>query len=157
MYGSTEKERTEIPNYKANVANFSSCKLNADSIYVWCDLHPVSSLQVKRKQMLWIVRSLNSSERDPGQHSCVRFALYFACEKVVDCDSIDSLDPQLWISISSPFPLTYVRLPAPGYDRMASFMKHVDVSLGQGRKPFFSTGNGRVAYLKSTHMNCPLK
>lgn len=70
-----------IPKCKATVANFSSCKLNADSIYIWCDLHPVSSMQVNRKQMLGIVLSLNSSERDSTQHQHLRLALYLHAKR----------------------------------------------------------------------------
>lgn len=54
--------------HKATETSLSFCRLNADSIYIWCDLHSVSSMQVNRKQMLGIVLSLNSSERDFSQH-----------------------------------------------------------------------------------------
>lgn len=68
-------------NPRPLVTNFTSCKLNADSIYIWFDLHPVSSMQVNRKQMLGIVLSLNSLERDSSQHQRVRFALYLHAKR----------------------------------------------------------------------------
>lgn len=69
------------PQFKATGTNFSSCKLNADSIYIRWDLHPISSKQVSRKQMLGIVLSLNSSERGSSQHQRVRLALYLHAKR----------------------------------------------------------------------------
>lgn len=69
------------PQSKAAVTNISYCKLNADSIYNWWDLHPISSMQVSRKQMLGIVLSLNSSERGSSQHQHVRLALYLHAKR----------------------------------------------------------------------------
>lgn len=138
------------------MANFSSCKLNAESIYIWCDLHPVSSLQVKRKQMLRIVLSLNSSESDPGQHSCVRFALYLHAKRWWTVAEVT-----LWIPSSEyPFPhcfhLRTSVCPILAYDRPASFMKHVHVFFFRARsKPLCSTGNGRVARLEINTYESP--
>lgn len=68
--------RSNKTKQKTRKATPISCKLNADSIYICCDLHPVSSMRVNRKQMQGIVLSLNSSGSDCSQHRRVRPALY---------------------------------------------------------------------------------
>lgn len=91
------------PPPKATVANISSCKLNTVSIYIWCDLRPISSLQVNRKQMRRLVHFRNSSERDWSQHRRVRLALFSHATR---WQTVTRLTP--WFPCSqSPFPHSF--------------------------------------------------
>ncbi len=60
------------------------------SIFVGCDLRPVSSMRCLRKQMRGIVLFLNSWERDSGPNR-----LKLSWERVVNATYIDSLVPCL--------------------------------------------------------------
>lgn len=81
-----KKRNNIIPNFNLQFYVNISVKLNSDSIYMRCDLHPVSCMEENRKQMLGIVLSLNPLWEEFQSTPAFVMAFVLACEKVVDTD-----------------------------------------------------------------------